>query len=154
MLKKKIICFHFGKHFLSMWYGIFIFCLFLLMGAQLALTTPAARNTLSAVNDIETLGGQVEDGFKLGQISLSLVGTEPSKDIKILLNGQVIALFVQKQIDITVSNNALLEIDGSAIKEPFSVKIDHVPENISFQDGKNSTEIKSNIGILARIFVK
>ena len=154
MLNKKIYCFHFGKYFNSIWCSLFLFCLFLMMGAQLALTTPAARNMLSTVNDIETLGGQQEDGFKLGEITLSLVSIEPSKDIKILLNGQVIALFVQKQINITVCNNALLEIDGTAVKDPFTVKIDNVPSNISFADGKNIAEIQSNIGILARIFVK
>ena len=51
-----------------------------MLGAQLALTMPAARNALSPVNELETLGGQVEDGFKLGEITLKLVGIEPSKD--------------------------------------------------------------------------
>lgn len=154
MLKKKIVCFRFGKKFQSICISLFIFCLFLMLGAQLALTMPAARNALSPVNELETLGGQVEDGFKLGEITLKLVGIEPSKDIKILINGEVVALFVQKQINITVSNNALLEIDAVAVKEPFTVEIDNYNENITFADNKKSAQIQSNITVLARVFVK
>ena len=63
-------------------------------------------------------------------------------------------MFVQKQINITVSNNALLEIDAVAVKEPFTVEIDNYNENITFADNKKSAQIQSNITVLARVFVK
>ena len=125
-----------------------------LLVSQLGLTVPAVRTTLTNVSDYEDAMGQTEDNSQLGEITLSLHGVNANADIKVLQNGDAIAFFLQDTINVTVRNNSLIEIDGTKVKDNFSVTIASQSQNISFSDEIREITVDKNIAILTRVFVK
>ena len=122
--------------------------------SQLALTTPNARVLLTTIDKDEDVSvSSNQDSIRLGEITLRLNGIHPSDDIKILQNGEPIAVFYDKEIKITVADNSVIEIDGSKIKQEFYIDILNISNNIKFEN-VSQIKVNSNIAMVGRIFVK
>lgn len=140
---------------LSRTYKISMFILVgLLLLSQLVLTTPGARAVLTYIDKFEGAYVSSVNTGRLGEITLSLVGIEPVSDIEILQNGQPIAIFYEKEVKITVSDNSVIEIDGRNVKTPFTVEIKGITSNIDIENNVTSIEVNSNISLIGRIFIK
>lgn len=125
-----------------------------LLMVQLALTTPGARAVLTFTDKFEGVMKSDSDKSSLGEITLSLVDLEPVSDIEILQNGQPIAMFYDKEIKITVSDNSVIEIDGRRVKTPFAVEISGVSSNIEIEGKTTYVNVNSNISLIGRVFIK
>lgn len=141
---------------LSKVYKIFLFALTaILLITQLALTTPGARTVLTYIDRFEGVYTNAENyAPSLGELKLVLEGVNPSSEIEVLQNGKAIAFFYDDTINITVSDNSVIEIDGTSVLEPFNVRINKVTENIKIENDPDSVQINSNISLLGRIFIK
>jgi len=132
---------------------LFVFITIMLI-SQLALTTPNARVLLTTIDKDEDVSvSSNQDSIRLGEITLRLNGIHPSDDIKILQNGEPIAVFYDKEIKITVADNSVIEIDGSKIKQEFYIDILNISNNIKFEN-VSQIKVNSNIAMVGRIFVK
>ena len=132
---------------------LFVFITIMLI-SQLALTTPNARVLLTTIDKDEDVSVSAnQDSIRLGEITLRLNGIHPSDDIKILQNGEPIAVFYDKEIKITVADNSVIEIDGSKIKQEFYIDIINISNNIKFEN-VSQIKVNSNIAMVGRIFVK
>ncbi len=124
-----------------------------LLLTQLALTSPAARSALTFTDRLEGVSGDGRASM-LGEIKLTLVGAAPSSEIEVLQNGQTIAFFFDREVTLTVSDNSVIEIDGRASKEPFVVNVHTVSPNITIENSVTAAEVRSNIALIGRVFVK
>jgi hypothetical protein len=132
-----------------------IITLSLLLLAQLVITTPGIRAVLTYTDKFEGLYGNSQtQSSTLGEITLTLQGVEPASDIEILQNGQPIAIFYEAEINITVSDNSVIEIDGRKVKTPFSVRVSKLSPNIEAEDIPQIVHVNSDISLIGRIFVK
>ncbi|OQB15904.1 MAG: hypothetical protein BWY15_00030 [Firmicutes bacterium ADurb.Bin193] len=148
--RKKPVVINLGKL-----YRVAMFVLIpVLLATQLALTTPGYRAVLTFIDKFEGAYSSENERSALGELTLTLEGTEPSPDIEILQNGQPVSVFYDKTITITVSDNSVIEIDGRKIKTPFFVVITAVSENIEIENNPDILEVKSNICYVGRIFIK
>ena len=122
-----------------------IITLSLLLLAQLVLTTPGIRAVLTYTDKFEGLYGNSQtQSSTLGEITLTLQGVEPASDIEILQNGQPIAIFYEAEINITVSDNSVIEIDGRKVKTPFSVRVSKLSPNIEAEDIPQIVHVNSD----------
>jgi len=126
----------------------------LLLTAQLALTIPGARTVLTFVDRLEGVGDSSGVTTALGEIKLTLDGIEPSSSIDVLQNGRSVMFFYDREISLTVSDNSVIEIDGTSINTPFTVRVSKLSDNIKIENDAVSVEVNSNISILGRIFIK
>jgi len=146
----RIVKFNLSNIFNSL---LFLFIAIMLI-SQLALTTPNARFLLTTVDKDEDVSvSSNQDSIRLGEITLKLNGIQPSDEIKILQNGEPIAVFYDKEIKITVADNSVIEIDGSKIKQEFYVDILNISDNIKLEN-ISQIRVKSNIAMIGRIFIK
>jgi len=150
----KIVGFSIKKLFDKLWGLLFLISLCALLISQFALTIPTFRDSLAPISETKGVSGQVEGGLALGEITLSLQGVEPSADIKVLQNGVPIAFFTTDTLTVSVRHNSLIEIDGTKVANNFVINIEDYSGNISFAEGKTSTDVSNNIAILARVFVQ
>ncbi len=134
---------------------ITLLCIFFLIISQIGLSN---KTTKTFFTDIEKYEGidinEVEDSLSKGEVFIKLIDAKPSKEIKILLNGFETHEFISETLSIKVRNNSLIEIDGTAIDTPFKVKIIDTSNNIATRCIGDEIEVKSNISILTRIFLK
>ena len=132
-----------------------VLCFVILIVSQIGLGNEATRTFFTNIEKYEGVGVKdIGNVFKEGELTLQLIGTQPSENIKVLLNGNQDSAFTSESIRIKVRNNSVVEIDGSKVKTPFRVKVIGQSENISGTYVDNEIEIKSNISILTRIFLK
>lgn len=134
---------------------IILCCVVLLVISQIGLTHETTR---AFFTDIEYYEGvdinDIEAVFRDGEIALQLIGIEPTEDIKVLLNGFQAYDFTEQTLRLKVRNNCLIEVDGTKVKTPFSVKIVEVSDNIATNCKDNEIELRSGIEVLTRIFLK
>lgn len=146
----RIVKFNLSNIFNSL---LFVFIAIMLI-SQLALTTPNARFLLTTIDKNEDVSvSSNQDSIRLGEITLKLNGIHPSDEIKILQNGEPIAVFYDKEIKITVADNSVIEIDGSKIKQEFYIDILNISDNIKLEN-VSQIRVNSNIAMIGRIFVK
>ena len=126
----------------------------LLLIAQLALTTPGARAVLVVVDRLEGAADSSGDTAALGEIKLILEGIEPSSSIEVLQNGRSVMFFYDREVSLTVSDNSVIEIDGTSINTPFAVRVNKLSDNVTIENDAVLVEVNSNISVLGRIFIK
>ena len=132
----------------------FIF-LSILIISQIGLMNNATRTFFTDIDSYEGIDiNDVSNMTNYGQLKLKLIGIEPNSNIKVLVNGYEKYVFDKEIISIAVKNNSLIEIDGTKMKKPFSVKIINVSSNIASNLKSKKISVSSNIEILARIFLK
>lgn len=120
------------------------------MIAQVALTVPRVRQTLSYVEGKEHFAIVQQ---KTGELTLTIQGIAPSEDIRILQNGQQIGTFAQSTATVPVQDNSVIEVDGCNAGGDFTVLVSAKSSNINTSLPAQIT-ISHNIGIIGRVFVK
>ena len=76
---------------------------------------------------------------------------EPDSNVIILLNGEEIACFTQNQINVSVFDNSVLEIDGRRAKKTFEVAI--ICDNDIRHNLGETITVDKNIAMVGRIFI-
>lgn len=100
-----------------------------------------------------------EDGFEHTSIDKGVIILknidEQYKDIKVLVNGKVVADFKKSnEIEITVYDNDLIEIDGTTYDDQISIKIVGVSENISSPELDTVITTSKSIEVLGKVKIK
>lgn len=134
---------------------IFALLFITLLLAQIALTNDTIRVYLSNVEDYEGYTiSDIDNLIKEGSITLELMDMSRDNDVKVLVNGKEKASFDKKAIDINVTDNSVVEIDGSKIKTSFRVKVIDKSSNVEGEIVNSIVLINSNIKTIARIKLK
>lgn len=131
---------NFSKIFCSFLFILF----FVLITIQILIYTGVGKS-------LYTIGNLNEN--KYGEITLELIDTKPDERICVLQNGEPVASFFEETVKINVSDNSVIEIDGSKVRQNFLV------ETVAFSDNiinKNAKKIKINRNIVSldRYFLK
>ncbi len=136
-------------------YVIVVFCIIFLVGSQIGLYNETTRTFLTDIDKYEGVNvSHLEDAFKQGKLTLKLIGTLPSDNIYILINGYESHAFSSETIVLKVRNNSVIEIDGTNVATPFRVKIIETSDNIATKCIHKEITVNLNIEILTRIFLK
>lgn len=89
-----------------------------------------------------------------GILILKLLNKE-EEDIKVLVNGEIVSDFSKKnEIEVNVSNNDLIEIDGTKYMEKNTVKIIGISKNIKSPKLNTTVSTSQSIEILGKVKLK
>ncbi|HHV27712.1 hypothetical protein FYJ27_04105 [Anaerosalibacter bizertensis] len=89
-----------------------------------------------------------------GILILKLIDSE-QEDIKVLVNGEVVSDFLKKdEIEINVSNNDLIEIDGTRYMEKNTIKVIGISKNIESPKLNTTVSTSQSIEILGKVKLK
>lgn len=89
-----------------------------------------------------------------GILILKLIDSE-QEDIKVLVNGEVVSNFLKKdEIEINVSNNDLIEIDGTRYMEKNTIKVIGISKNIESPKLNTTVSTSQSIEILGKVKLK
>jgi len=139
-------------------WGVLLTAVGTLTVSQLLHAAPQSREVLSPIElrdkALEDTAEASPDNTAVGEITITLYGTTPSPDIRILQNGAAVAYFSAESVSIMAQNNALIEIDGTKVSEPFIVSVTGSADTVSFADDRMSAQVEGNIAELARVYVR
>ena len=134
------------------WYLTALACgiLFIMLTAQIGLLMPEVRPELT---DIEVYEG-IDAAGELPQCSITLKA-EPasSENAIVLVNGSPNGTFVNGMCEVAVLNRGLIEIDGRACKDGFSVLVDRITGEISGLAEGDTYHIGKSMAIIGRVEV-
>jgi len=148
---KKLINFGFEKILFFAFIGLFIAMVFV----QGTLLNPALRNYLIKDEDVNGRPlGEEEYLYSEGEISIALLASESNEDLKLLVNGDEVAVFNQNLVTISVKDGDVIEIDGSATDQEALLEIISASENLSGVEVGKRIKVNSNIEEITRISVK
>ncbi|MCX7843166.1 MAG: hypothetical protein N2489_08850 [Clostridia bacterium] len=134
---------------------LFIISFSLLVIVQAALTNPTVRTFLTSDNEFQGTPMGVEEYFyDEGTISLRLVNAVYDENLKILVNGEIAAVFAQNVINLEVKDGDIVEIDGSSTQAEGEVEVVSKSDNIVSECVGKKVVVKSNIKKVADIKVK
>ncbi len=119
--------------------------------SQILLLNDNTKTVLSQVYDIESKYVFSQSSQPVGTIKISV--SNPSDNLSLLQNGEKIAVLNQKTAEIEVSDNSVIEIDGTAFKSKSLIKIDVLSDSLQGYYEKE-VQVCGNIVILGRFFVK
>lgn len=133
----------------------FIITFTLLIVVQAALTNPAVRTSLAMNDELEGKPlGMEEYLYNEGKISLKITDAQSSPLLKVLVNGDVVASFLENPLEIAVRDGDVVEIDGSDVGRPISVAVVSKSDNISDDCLYKSVTVNSNVMRIVRIRMK
>ncbi|WP_183108667.1 hypothetical protein [Thermohalobacter berrensis] len=90
-----------------------------------------------------------------GIIILKILNSKNYGNVEVLINGETVKKFGnQKEIDIKVYNNDLIEINGTMYKENIEVKVVGVSKNIKTPKLNSSVTTSKSIEILGKVLLK
>ena len=91
-----------------------------------------------------------------GKGYITLISDNPSDENSawILANGQRIAKLKGNIVKITVSDNEVIEVDGTEAKKPFSVSIGECSDNIKLYTNGEAIDAQGRIAVVCRVVVK
>ncbi|OPZ91042.1 MAG: hypothetical protein BWY74_02097 [Firmicutes bacterium ADurb.Bin419] len=133
----------------------FVFVFIALLLVQGALMSPSLRTFLVRNNGIDGRPlAQEEYLYREGAISVALLESESNENIKLLVNGDEIAVFNQNLITLSVKDGDVIEVDGSLSDSETEVEIISASENISGVEVGKKIKVNSNIEEISRISIK
>ncbi len=130
---------------------LFITAFVVMFITQMLLKNSVIKNKLSILYNMESQYVYSEKDFSGGYVKINI--SNPSDNLYLLQNGEKISILNKENIEINVSDNSVIEIDGRDTNASCTVLITELSENIhGFYEKK--VDIKSNIVILGRFFLK
>lgn len=147
---KKFINFGFEKILFFTFVCLFIALVFV----QGTLLNPSLRGRL--VKDEGVNGrpiGSEEYLYNEGEISIALLASESNEDLKLLVNGDEVAVFNQNLITISVKDGDVVEIDASSTDYEAELEIISASENISGVEVGKKIKVQSNIEEITRVSI-
>ena len=122
---------------------------------QGTLLNPSLRSYL--IKDEEINGrplGSEEYLYKEGVISIALLANENNEDLKLLVNGDEVAVFSQNLITLTVKDGDVIEVDASSIDNEAELEIISASENIAGVEVGKKIKVNANIEEITRISIE
>lgn len=138
--------------FEDMLFGACIVGFLLLVSIQAALLIPSVRDYFNLTD--KSIGEPLSKDdylYKQGQITVKMIGTEPDPTVQILVNGEIVAIFENLIMKVSVNDGDVIEIDGSHSLIGHIVMVDSVSENISSECSTSVAKINSNIQKLVKV---
>lgn len=134
---------------------VFIISFALLIIIQALLTDPAVRSALSSSHVIE--GEPLEEEvflYSQGSLVLKLMNDEPDPRVKVIINGDEAATFVEQLVEIAVTDGAVIEVDGSEADYAAEVAIVSKSDNIETDCVGRKARTDSNVRLLTQVRLK
>lgn len=141
-----------GKAFENVLFFMCILCFIILIAVQAVIANPSIREKFSLTD--KSIGLPLNDNeylYSQGQMTLRMIGENPDPTVKILVNGDEVAIFENILMSIYVRDGDVVEIDASHSLAEHIVKIDSVSANINSKSGVASVNVYSNIKRLVNV---
>lgn len=122
-----------------------------LFTTQMLLKNSELKNKLSLLYKFESQYVYSEKESNEGYILIKI--SNPSDNLFLLQNGEKTAVLNNEEMQIDISDNSVIEIDGRNADAECIIEIINISKNTSGFYDKNIT-VKSNIVILGRFFIK
>lgn len=133
-------------------FGTCILCFIVLILVQIILVVPSARENLKlSDNSIGVPLGSDEYLYNQGQLTLKMIGSDPDPTIQILVNGDAVAIFENLEMNISVRDGDVIEIDGSQSLLGHIIRVESVSANISSKCSTAVAKVESNIQTLVKV---
>lgn len=127
----------------------------ILVTIQVVLLIPSTRNIFKLTdNSIGVPLSKDDYLYNQGQITLKMIGTQPDPAVRVLVNGDDIAMFENLTMSISVNDGDVIEIDGSGSVLGHIISVESVSENISSQCSTAVARVESNIQKLVKVQVE
>ncbi len=136
------------KIFISL---LFVFAFFVMVISQIFLKNDFFKNKLSVLYEMESMYVYSEKMESCGYVVIEI--SAPSENLFLMQNGEKILNLSKKQVKINVQDNSVIEVDGRKNDAICKIKITEISDNTEGFYEKE-IEVKSNIVILGRFFVK
>ena len=151
IMAKRLINFGFEKILFFTFVCLFIAIVFI----QGTLLNPSLRSYLVKDDDVNGRPlGEEEYLYKEGEISIALLASESNEDLKLLVNGEEVAVFNQNLVTIPVKDGDVVEVDASSTDQEAVLEIISASENISGVEVGKRIKVNSNIEEITRISIK
>jgi len=132
----------------------FIILFSALVLVQAALMNPATRTFLVNDNGLEGSPLQFEEYlYSEGEISVALYSADVDENLKLLVNGEEVAVFSQNVINLKVKEGDVVSVDGSSTEEA-EVAIVYATDNIKLDNIGERIKVNSEVKHIARIIIE
>lgn len=133
-------------------FASFVVAFAALVVIQGMLMNPSVRTFLTADSAFEGSPLGVEEFlYDQGELGLRLSGVEDGQLVKIMVNGEVVGNFAEKEQVLQVTNGDIIEIDGSEVATPVNVEIISASSNVLTQCLNQEFSVHSNVTKLLEV---
>ena len=119
--------------------------------SQLGLLWEPTRSVFTQIDTYEGVEVGRLSQLKTASITLELVEGTPGSAIKVLLDGEIIGDFSQRNLTCLITKGGLIEIDASKVKGTIMVKVTKVSEHLTPNLKGKTMVLTHTIGILSRV---
>ena len=130
--------------------GIVISVACVVVISQLCINFSVLSNYVSGENDSVPVSSDYANHY--GKITLNLTSGEPGEDIKILVNGDEYSDFTNKQVEIEIKTQTVIEILNNT-SESVAVDVGELSNNVQLSLNNSGAYI-DKIGVIARVVFK
>ena len=146
MHNRKLFCFE------SALYISAVILFLLLIAFQVILSFDKARKKIAAVDYLEGVSIEEYDSqAQSGTITLSLADTNKPELISVLVNGEKEQAFSSLSMNLVVTDNSVIEVDGRLHKEPFKISVSKADSNISYTNKNEIIVCHKDISFITRV---
>ena len=124
----------------------------ILLGGDWKLSRGLQKNWYGEVYQVQT--ASKNDTEIWGNLVLELVDYTELPDLIVLVNGQPVQKFTQKQVTVRVIRGDLVSVDGSDYEKPITVRVKSVSSVIDSQTLQELTTVKQNSAEIGTVFLK
>lgn len=144
-----------GTIFENLLFGTCIVCFVILIIIQIVLVIPATRDHLNLSDKSIGVPLRKDDYlYDQGQITLKMIGSDPDPTVRILVNGDAIAMFEKLMMSITVKDGDVIEIDGSQSLLGHIIRVEAISANINSKCSTAVARVESNMQRLVKVQLK
>ncbi|MHB8063461.1 MAG: hypothetical protein ACYDG2_12650 [Ruminiclostridium sp.] len=141
--------------FENLLFGTCIVCFVVLILIQIVLVIPSARESLNLSDKSIGVPLSKDDYlYNQGQVTLKMIGNDPDPMVRILVNGDAVAMFENLIMNIAVNDGDVIEIDGSSSLIGHIISVEAVSTNINSKCITSVAKVESNIQRLVKVQVK
>jgi hypothetical protein len=129
-----------------------VFFFIVLVSIQIILVIPSVRSRLNLAD--KSLGvplGADEYLYKRGLITLTMISKEPDPTVRILVNGEEIAMFENLKMPVSVNDGDVIEIDGTGSLVNHIIKVENISSNINSNCLNAYTNVEANMKRLVKV---
>lgn len=161
-MKIKVLRFIKGKEnnkerstiFENVLFGTCIICFVALILVQIVLVIPSAKDNFNLSD--KSIGVPLSSDeylYNQGQITLKMIGTDPDSTVRILVNGDAVAMFENLEMNINVKDGDVIEIDGSQSPIGHIITVESISTNIDSKCSVAVAKVETNIQRLVKVQV-
>ncbi len=143
-----------GTNFENILFKTSLILFFVLISVQIILVIPSVREKLNLTD--KSIGSPLSNDeylYNQGQVMIRLVSEEPDPTVKILVNGDEVAIFENIKMSINVKNGDVIEIDGSESVTGHIIRVESLSSNINSSYINAIAKVENNIQRLMKVQV-